>query len=317
MSRRKTRIERRIDEELLNENLPVDFLPFSNGEHFPEEPTPEAIAAMKLADEATEDARRRFGVSRREFVRTGAAMWIGLWALNKVNSGKYGYYALAEETGPNLSDDPLWDACAVDYNPTVQLANAAGEFIVDVQSHHVTNDGKWRVLQPVHHAFICGLFGTAEMGSHGGGFDPAKNNLDLCQNTGRWQYIKDLLLDSSTTVCVLSPIPSAPDEQQPLPFAEANATAEMIQNLAGGTLRVVTHGYVMPNRGWFHAQNVGYVPGPVGGQPINPGTGVLTPGSPAAPLFLQDELDWMEERAMSYRHFLRGWKAYTPYGDVP
>lgn len=303
-----------MDEQLLNENLPVDFLPLSNGEHFPEAADPEVLAAYKLADEATEEARRRFGMSRRDFVRTSAAMWIGLWALNKVSPGKYGYYAYAAESGPNVPDDPLWDACALDY-PGAQLNNLPGEFIVDTQSHHVVNDGKWRVLQPVHHAFICGLFGL----NHENASDIQKHNsnVDPCQNTGRWQYIKDLLMDSATTCCVLSPVPSAPDEQQPLPFAEANETAEIVQNLAGGTLRVVTHGYVMPNRGWFHAQNVGYVPAPVGGPPINKGTGTYTPGDPAPYPFLQDELDWMEERAIKYRHHLRGWKVYTPYGDVP
>lgn len=333
MSRRRTRIEQRLDEELLSENLPVDFLPLSNGEHFPEEPDPELLAAHKLADEATEEARRRFGMSRRQFVRTSAAMWIGLWAINKVSSGKYGYYAMAEETGPNVSDDPLWDACTLNF-PGAQLNNLPGEFVVDTQSHHVTNDTKWRVLQPVHHAFICGFFGAnhynpSEIQRTGRtGLPKANANFDPCQNTGRWQYIKDLLLDSSTTVCVLSAIPSAPDEQSPIPFAEMHETADMVQNLAGGTMRVVTQGYVMPNRGWFHQQNVGYVPAPLGGQPINRGTGVLTPGSdeacstsgrPATDCypFLKDELDWMEERAIRFRKFLRGWKVYTPYGDVP
>ncbi|MGH7818436.1 MAG: hypothetical protein ACREQ9_01560, partial [Candidatus Binatia bacterium] len=63
MSRRKTRIERRTQEELLNENLPTDILPYSNGEHFPEEPTRQQLEVMKLMDEEVERVRRSYGVS--------------------------------------------------------------------------------------------------------------------------------------------------------------------------------------------------------------------------------------------------------------
>src|SRR5947208_14548627 len=35
------------------------------------------------------------------------------------------------------------------------------------------------------------------------------------------------------------------------------------------------------------------------------------------PPFLTAELDLMEERAAEYRGFLRGWKTYCPWGDVP
>ncbi|MGH7857485.1 MAG: hypothetical protein ACREQY_09150, partial [Candidatus Binatia bacterium] len=130
-----------------------------------------------------------------------------------------------------------------------------------------------------------------------------------------------IYLDSSTTAGVLSPVPAAPDEQQPLPFIEADRTAALMESLTG-TKRVVTHGYVMPNRGWVRSLNAGRVPYPVSGQwpapvrPVTDGTGEMTPASPVYP-FLQDELDWMEERSLKYGVYLRGWKVYTPYGDVP
>src|SRR3712207_5693878 len=35
------------------------------------------------------------------------------------------------------------------------------------------------------------------------------------------------------------------------------------------------------------------------------------------PVFLQDEFDMMERHVERYGSFLRGWKVYTPWGDVP
>lgn len=341
---RKTRIQRKLEEELLSENLPMDLLPYSNGEHFPEAPQAWQIQTMKLADEMCEKVRRKYGMSRREFVRTSAAFTVCLWALNQVTGSKYGSYAWGATGAPYASDDPRWDACDLD-NPSVQLANAPGEFVFDVQSHHVVSDAKWRVLQPVHYAFICGLFGETNTGNkkaHPQGVDQGKlmsgdpnavgtgnsfvdrTNLDTCQNVGRWAYMKDIYMDSATTAGVLSPVPSAPDEQQPLPFAEADKTANMINNLSNqagkpNALRCVTHGYVMPNRGWAREQNVGSVPNPVSNVtgPSSYGQTLATTPNTGKPAFLDDELDWMEQRAVQFRKNLRGWKVYTPYGDVP
>jgi hypothetical protein len=106
-------------------------------------------------------------------------------------------------------------------------------------------------------------------------------------------------------------------------------------------MRCVTHGYVMPNRGGVRSHEAGrvdlYGGGYTGdGSSANGNmpdyhSGVYTPpvGLPAdsapkpgenseyKPAFLDDELDWMEERAIKYGRYLRGWKVYTPYGDVP
>ena len=54
------------------------------------------------------------------------------------------------------------------------------------------------------------------------------------------------------------------------------------------------HAFVMPNRG-------------AGGN--------STPG--VTPVFLQEELDLMMERAHTYAEILRGWKTYCAWGDVP
>lgn len=264
----------------LGGNLPVDILPASNNEFYPRSPNAREIATMRRMNEKTEEVRRRLGMSRREFVRTGLAMAVGWWAVDAMSSGKYGNYGYA---GPLGNDPTADDLCAMNF-PNVQLDNLPGEFIFDVQSHHVESDGIWRAALPVHWAVIAILFGQV---SNGG------SEVDPTENVGRAHYFKEIFLDSATTMAVLSPVPAAPDIVQPLPYLEAVETAQIAKDLSG-TERVVVHSFVMPNRG---STKLG--------------------GSPMQPLFLQDELDTMEARARDHRYFLRGWKIYSPYSDVP
>lgn len=263
----------------LPNDLPVDILPASNNESYPRLPNANELKIMQLAEEKTEEVRRRTGMSRRSFVRTGLAMAIGFWAVDQIAGGKYGRYALG---GPLGNDPTAPDLCNMKY-PNVQLNNLPGEFIFDVQSHHVESDGIWRAALPVHWAVIAILFG--QVSNKGGELDPT-------MNVSRPHYIKELFLDSATTMTVLSPVPAAPDITQPLPFLEAIRTAQIVHELSN-TERTVVHSYVMPNRGSTKAG-----------------------GSPAKPLFLQEELDVMMERALNHSHFLRGYKVYSPYSDV-
>jgi hypothetical protein len=215
---------------------------------------------------------------------------------------KDGWYALAETT-PDVPANPAWDACNLG-NPNVQLKNLPGEFIFDVQSHHVMPDRPvWRA-SPYTHAFICGLFA----GTNGNMLQGPEQ--DPCEAVGRWNYFKNIYLDSSTTCGVLSPVPYAPDEIQPLPFRDAEVTANMIEN-ATDSQRVVTHGYVMPHRGRSPRPNR-VADGQPGG--LGDRNGPLAEQFPLPP-FHQDELDWMEERAWKYGRTLHGWKVYLASGE--
>ena len=83
-----------------HEGLPVDVLPASNEEYFPPPPTREQMAIMRLANAETERLRRKFGMTRAQFVRTAAATAIGFWAIDAVRMGKYGNYGFAQGTRP-------------------------------------------------------------------------------------------------------------------------------------------------------------------------------------------------------------------------
>ncbi|HEX9684018.1 MAG TPA: amidohydrolase family protein [Acidimicrobiales bacterium] len=281
-----------------SEALPVDVFPASNGEFVPPPPTARQRTIMARAEAETERYRRRFGMNRREFVRSAAAMAIGFWAIDSVGRGRWGSYASAHNTSTTDACDLEWGMADGDFS----LANKPGEFIFDVQSHHVDPEGMWRVTNPAFHAAFATLWsqsgpqgtrpqiradGTVR-GFGGGELDPIKN-------LSRFHYMKELFLDSSTNMTVLSAVPTAPDDKNPLPIAEAAATVRSINDLAGNR-RSVLHGFVMPNRGSAENGTDGY--------------GLM-------PLNLQEELDLMTQRVTDFRGLLAGWKIYPAWGDVP
>ena len=287
-----TRAEDRSYDDL-SEALPVDVIPASNGEFIPPPPTAEHRRIMQLANEQTEVARRALGMDRRTFVRTAGAYAIGIWAISQVSGGRWGSYALSEEPTPN--------ACDLQ-NPKAQLANLPGEFIFDVQSHHVDPQGQWRVTNPGFHAFMAGVW--EQSGPLGGmprqrpdgsirGFGLG-GELDPVENLSRTHYVKELFLDSSTNCTVLSAVPSEPDNQ-PLPLEEAHDTVTAVNRMARSR-RSVMHAFVMPNRG-------------------SAGTSSTSLGQP--PAFMAEEFELMERNVKTYGPDLRGWKVYTPWGDVP
>jgi uncharacterized protein len=279
------------EDSSLSEMMPVDVMPASNGEFIPPPPTAEQFRIMEMQDTAAEDLRRRMGLTRRTFVRSAAAYGLGLWAISQVMPGTWGTYASANPPGTG--------ACDLEW-PGAQLANLPGEFIFDVQSHHIDPEGMWRVNNPGFHAVFMALWEqSGPLGGFPGQYDDGKvhgfgrgGELDPIQNLSRLHYMKELYLDSSTNMTVLSAVPSSP-EQQPLPIIEAAHTIDVVNKLAKSQ-RAVMHAFVMPNRG---------------------SGGSSTKG--VRPLFQQDEFDLMEHNVVSLGSRLRGWKVYTPWGDVP
>jgi hypothetical protein len=261
-----------------HEGLPVDVLPASNEEYFPPPPTREQLAIMRLANSETERMRRKFKMTRAQFVRTAAATAIGFWAIDTVRMGKFGNYGFAQGSRP--------DACDLEWDNrkgAESLKNRPGEFIFDVQSHHVDEDGLWRVRHPVQEAFFVAAWPQAREGG----------DLDPIENLNRFHYLKELFLDSATSCTVLSCVPLSPDTENPLPLAEAALTVRTVNELARSR-RSVMHAFVMPNRG---------------------SAGHSAPGM--KPLYLDEELNLMMERANQYKDILRGWKTYCAWGDVP
>jgi len=79
----------------VSEDLPVDVLP-SNEEYLPPPPSRAQRAIMELANAETERLRRKFSMTRSEFVRTAAAMSVGFWAIDMVRPGLFGGFGWAD-----------------------------------------------------------------------------------------------------------------------------------------------------------------------------------------------------------------------------
>src|SRR4051794_25148098 len=293
------------------EGLPLDVLPVSNEEYLPPEPTQAQLKTMYLQDREVERWRRRFNMNRKEFVRTSAAMAIGFWALQAAMPGKYGTFT-AEAHNTETTD-----ACDLE-NATKggleTLQNLPGEFIFDIQSHHVDPDAPWRVTNPAIEAFFAAIWPQAspvlgdqphvrQDGSIRGG---GAGELDPIDNLSRFHYMKELYLDSATTMTVLSCVPTSPDTNNPLPLAESALTVHTANGMAKSQ-RAILHAFVMPNRGGAGMTQDQLM------DPVTSGTGQPGPD----PLFFADEMNLMEERAKYYGDILGGWKTYCAWGDVP
>jgi len=288
------------------EGLPVDVLPCSNDEYLPNPVTPEQIAIMRLQSREVERWRRHFNMSRRQFVRTSAAMSIGFWAINAVMNTRWGNYALAHNTETTDACDLEWDE-ATDKST---LMNLPGEFIFDIQSHHVDPEGDWRVTNPAMMAFFVAVWpqaspalgdqpGIRDDGSIRGG---GAGEIDPVENMSRFHYMKELYLDSATTMTVLSCTPTSPDTNNPLPLAEAALTVNAANEMSKSQ-RAIMHAFVMPNRGGA---------GMTQDQLMEP-----TSQEPPKSLFFDQEMEQMWTRAEQYHDILGGWKTYCAWGDVP
>jgi len=289
------------------EGLPVDVLPASNEEYIPPPPTARQIAIMDLQNREIERWRHKFNMSRRRFVRTSAAMAIGFWAIDALSPGEWGSYASANYSTATL------DACDLMYTDGQGLesvANLPGEFVFDIQSHHVDPTGDWRVTNPAIEAFFAALWPQSSCAlGDGPTIRPdgsikgcGAGEIDPMENLSRFHYFKELFLDSATTMTVLSCVPTSPDTNNPLPLAEAALTVHTANDIAKSQ-RSIMHAFVMPNRGSA---------GMTQQQLLHP-TGIQGP----RPLYFDDEMQLMWARAEAYHDILGGWKTYCAWGDVP
>lgn len=228
---------------------PVPTRVVSNEEYVPLPQTPEQKRVAELVRETARQNARALGWSRRKFLASGVGMAAAFLAMNRV-------------FGKCFHVDPV-EA----FEPAAFAASQpAGQFIFDVQTHHVA--------APRQFPWLLGL---RRLGR--------RWNPDLEKDRGTMEdlylenFIKEVFLDSDTTVALLSGISSATKADNILPPGKMAESREIINRLAASQ-RLVTHGVVAPNKG---------------------------PG----------DLDEMRRQAENLR--VTGWKGYTglPFGSPP
>ena len=204
---------------------PIPFWTGSNGEFSPPAPTRRDRVAEEMFQRLTTDHAKRVGLSRRDFVSSTMGTATALFVINQV----YGC-----DGGPSATD------AGFDVDAGMMVDAGAGEpltgdeFIFDVQTHHVNPDGVWR---------------------EGGGFEAALRTfpqstcgeMDFVDCFDADHYVRELFVNSDTSVAVLSQVPAVPGNN-PLETEEAAVTREIINRMADSE-RLLIHGIVVPDRG--------------------------------------------------------------------
>jgi uncharacterized protein len=201
--------------------LPIPARIASNEEFIPPPPTPRQEEYAARAYYISDEAARRLGMTRRDFLRTSSGMAAALLALNQVFGECYAVEP-AEVTDPAAFEEK-WPK---------------DQFIFDVQTHHVDVSRKWYDDTSDGRAtlrFFQMLRPRLKV----------EESLDLLN---RAHYVKEVFGDSDTVMAVISGVPSRTWDKNPLPPDQMVATRKYVNDLAGSR-RVLSHGLLRPNLG--------------------------------------------------------------------
>lgn len=202
--------------------LPIAFHQCSNGEYEPEPITPPRVEAERVARAQIDDAIRRTGLSRREFLRSASALAICLAAIDGAVSAAHGL-----SPGLFYPFDPISrldsEAARATIGPT--------QFVFDVQGHLLEYDldpstrGDW---------FWGSQFPQARCT---GEDDPR-----ACFATNH--FLEEVFIRSDTTMTALSGLPINP-EGSPLSNEVMEETRQLVLALSGDE-RVVVNAMALP-----------------------------------------------------------------------
>jgi predicted TIM-barrel fold metal-dependent hydrolase len=208
--------------------LPIKVDTATNGEFAPRPLERHSRAANELAMERARTNARRAGLSRRQFLTSSAGAASTLLAFNVAHAG-FG------RTG-GFYDVPA--IAAVDTAAADEFLSG-GEFIFDIQGHHLNPLERWRA--PTMDTAMGTKFMPQSKCDY---LDPNSEFGHLKCFTGQ-AFVKEMFLDSDTDMAVLTFTPTA-FEDMPLTDDEAAATREMVEAMEGNH-RLLVHGRVIPN----------------------------------------------------------------------
>ena len=204
----------------LGRNLPIPTQVVSNEEFIPPAQTRKQQAVEEKLLQTGEAHAKKLGVDRRQFFRTACGMAAGFAALNSV-FGKFFTVDAAE----------LFEQAAVAEKKTEY-------FIFDVQTHHVTA-GR-HIIGKLD--FLDARRGAAEFNPALRGREPQITDLYL-QN-----YIKEVFLDSDTSIACITGIPGLTEDVEVLPPGQMVRTRNIVNELTKSQ-RMVSHGLFSPDLG--------------------------------------------------------------------
>jgi len=215
---RERRWRRKYEHDLLTDGWsPIPTQIVSNEEYLPTPPTREQQQVALRLRETSRRHAAALGMTRREFLGSPCGMAAAFLAMNAV----FGRYFDVDPV------EALEAAATTERQPR-------GQFVFDVQTHHVAAPRQMR--GPLRFREMARRWNT-DIGE-----TRSMDELYLAN------YIKEVFLDSETSVAVISGIPAATDEQNILPPDKMVETREVVNRLAASR-RIVSHGLISPNKG--------------------------------------------------------------------
>jgi len=202
--------------------LPIPTQIASNEEFIPPPQSLEQKKVEALTLRLAESPAKRQGLSRRQFLRTGSGMAAGLLAMNEV----FGECFAVEAA--EIKDQKAY----LEKWPKNQ-------FIFDVQTHHVDVEPAWYANTPDGQGLLNLLRSFRREASD------LKGSLELLNLD---HYVKEIFFDSDTVMAIISGVPTAEWNKNPLPPDRMVATRKHVNDLAGSK-RVLSHGLLRPNLG--------------------------------------------------------------------
>lgn len=202
---------------------PIPTRVISNGEFMPPPQSRKQAQLEQTIKDLGDRFGKRQGMSRREFLRTHCGMAAAFLAMNLVH-------------GPVFCLDP---AEAAEKEAAIERAKALrGQFIFDVQLHFVSD-----------HYPSKNMLGLRELA---GSWNPElKGEKSTLSSLKFENFLKEIYLDSETSVGLLSSAPSDDPAKWFLSNAETARAREIVNGLAGSK-RLLCHAVFTPGQpGWM------------------------------------------------------------------
>ncbi|MFM8247612.1 MAG: hypothetical protein ACKN9M_11765, partial [Burkholderiaceae bacterium] len=205
------------DEAAFRSPIPTQMV--SNGEYNPLPQTEQQKKVEFLIKEMADKEAKRHNMSRRDFLATSSGMATAFLAMNQVYGNMFDV-SEAEAKNPDAAGD--------------RRAKYKGQFIFDDQTHFIRDDFKEE-----------GLLGLTKW-AEGAKVNPNIGNIPT--NLSRYKmdnYLKEIFLDSDTSVALLSGAPFD-DPNWWLLSNDAIQNACRAVNKMAGTVRMLGHAVITP-----------------------------------------------------------------------
>ncbi|MDF2176769.1 amidohydrolase family protein [Aliiglaciecola sp. CAU 1673] len=212
----------------MHQPLPIKLDSTSNGEFCPIPLSPRECQVNQQASEEIVRLSHYLGQDRRQFLISSCAAAATLLCANQVNAAhglNGGFFALHQDAA---------------VEPAAAAVLEGEEFIFDIQGHFVDPNGRWLNQVPADAKPFSGMpYADCPLADLPG-------DRSYLQCLGPKQFVKDVFMDSDTSMMVLSFVPSH-REREPLTIEEADATRRIVDELEGEH-RLLLHGRVNPNQ---------------------------------------------------------------------